>query len=134
MRTFLVTIAAAVAAAFPAAALADYTYVFQVPATATNIVSGSGIQAECSLYNGAGGSGGQLATNTSAPTQSLSPAGGAWNGTLTVKVTSSAKPASYKCWLLVWGPGNSLLNIVNGTPENAASGWTGTMYTAANLP
>lgn len=135
MRTLFGTIAAVVALATPSIALADYSYTFQIPASATNIVSGSKIQAECSLYPGAGGGGPQLSTGTS-QTLPLTPAGGAWNGTLTVAVTAPTKPGSYKCWLLVWAPGTalSLLNIVNGTPENAVPGWTGTMYTTVNLP
>jgi hypothetical protein len=135
MRTLFVTLATAVAVALPNAALAAFSYTFQIPASATNIIAGSAIQAECTLYPLPNAGGAQLSTGESA-TVMLVPTGGAWNGTLSVPVSSPTKPGSYKCWLIVVpGLGNSTtLNILNGVPENTSPGWTGTMYTTVNLP
>lgn len=123
LTTLLIT------AAMPVAALADYTYTFLVPATLSNLPSGTGVQIECSVYNGKGGSGAQLATGTSNTVPSTN---GAYTGTFTVKVNSATAPASYGCWLLVWS-GNSAINIVGGNPSNPVSGWTGTMLTTGNI-
>lgn len=132
MRTFPSALfAALVAVAVPSIALADYSYTFNIPAAVNNVPAGANVQAECSLYPGPNGSGQQLQTGTSTTVPS---ANGAYSGTFTVKVSSTAKPASYACWLMVWGAGNSLVNIQNGTPTNPVPGWTGTMYTAANIP
>jgi hypothetical protein len=131
MRRSIFAILVSIAAAFvPAAALADYAYTFQIPATASNLPAGATVQAACQLFSGPNGSGGQIGYGTS---QTVSSSNGTYSGTFTVASSAPSKPGSYTCYLMI-SAGGKMINLINGTPTNPQSGWTGTMATTVNLP
>jgi hypothetical protein len=133
MRFFLSgLIAIAMAAALPGTALATvWSYTLNVPLTASNIPAGTPFIVECYLYPGANRAGAFLNSTTS-PT--LTATNGSWSGTTTVKISSTSKPGSYSCAIVVFGPpGQNALNQVNGSPDTS-TGYSGTMSITANLP
>jgi hypothetical protein len=131
MRFFAPALAAIMAtAAIPSVALADISYTFNVPVAVTNLSKGSNITVECSVYNAQNGQGTQLATGTAS--LGFSTTNGVSSGTAAVPVSSPTLPVSYKCWFLVYN-GSTVLNIVNGTPENPQPGWKGNMLTSGNF-
>ncbi len=127
-----ISVALAVAIAtllVPSVALADVSYTFQVPIAVSNLPSGAAVQAACAVYSGTNGSGSQLKYATSSASAVT---GGSFSGTLSVSLTSPAKPASYQCYMMVYN-GGKIVNLVNGNATSPADGWTGTMVTTANL-
>ena len=133
MRFLGLALAAVVAAiATPAIALADVTYKLVVPITVSNLNPGQLVQVECDVYSAIRAQGPILATGEGATVNA--DANGSYSGKSTVAVTSSTLPASYKCWIIVYASkGTSTANIVNGVPESAQPGWTGTMLTTGNF-
>jgi hypothetical protein len=133
MRNFVFGfIAMLVVAAAPVAALADYAYTFQVPATLNNLPAGAIVWVECNTYSGVNASGTMLSEGQGSGT----PANGSYSNTITVKLSSTTKPASYECWLQVSPGGSSTayMNIQNGLPNVPATGWTGTQFTIGAIP
>ena len=130
MRFFVSSLAAVLAAATPAVAMAAYNYTFNVPVTLNNMPAGAVATAECSLYAGLNGSGGQMATETA--TLSISPG----PQTVSIPVSAPTKPGSYSCYVIVgakFGAASSI-NIQNGVPTSPMPGWTGPMVTTADIP
>ena len=125
-----------IAAAAPGAALAAYTYTFQVQLAVTNAPAGAGIQTTCYLFSLANLTG----STTSGHTVVTVPANGSISAAPpNVSVNTGWALGSYRCMLFVFNPPSSpnTTNLTNGsyTSPQAKTGWTGTMWTpVVNCP
>jgi hypothetical protein len=129
MRLVLVTIVAFAACIFPCAAFADaqYLYTLNIPVTATNLPAGSTLAAACNYTTASG------AASLIGVSSPVTPANGAYSGTLTVAHSSPAPLVAYACVVTVNNGSNPYVNLSGGapftnyTPSGPAAGWTGTI-------
>jgi hypothetical protein len=134
MRTLASGVFAALVAATPLAALADFSYTLQVPVTVTNVPAGSTIQVTCMLYLP------NTTFQTSASSQIVRTTNGAYSGTVTVTTQlMHTRPQMYACGLTVNTTSaqsiNGSINVrAPGAMASPAPGWTGTMLTQGVIP